>query len=228
MFNKQSNTMCGRFSLTTDEAILNERFKLVGGIEPYVARYNCAPTQNLAVITAEHPRRLSFFRWGLIPFWAKDEKIGSRMINARAESIEEKPSYKNAFRQRRCLVPADGFYEWKSKNGKTPYRIILNGQLPFAMAGIWETWKNPGGKSVYSFSIITTEANQLIKNIHDRMPVILAADSEESWLSGNDPEEIRGLLKPFDPNHMKAYEVSKLVNSPRNDNPALVLPVDDE
>ena len=218
--------MCGRFSLTTNEAILNERFRLAGSIEPYVARYNCAPTQNLAVITAIQPRRLSFFRWGLIPFWAKDEKIGSRMINARAEGIEEKPSYKNAFRQRRCLVPADGFYEWKSENGKIPYRITLYDQQPFAMAGIWDTWKSPAGKTVHSFSIITTEANELMKPIHDRMPVILTADLEDIWLKSNIPEEIRAILKPFDPRLMKAYEVSKLVNSPRNDNPALIIPLD--
>lgn len=228
MFNKQPNIMCGRFSLTTDEAILNERFRLAGSIEPYAARYNCAPTQNLAVITAEQPRRLSFFRWGLIPFWAKDEKIGNKMINARAESIEEKPSYKNAFRQRRCLVPADGFYEWKNENGKKPYRITMKNQMPFAMAGIWESWKSKDGKSIYSFSIITTEANELMKPIHDRMPAILTADLEDIWLNSNNPEEIRAILKPFDPNQMQAFEVSKLVNSPRNDNPAVILPVDAE
>jgi putative SOS response-associated peptidase YedK len=220
--------MCGRFSLTTGEAILNERFRLAGGIEPYVARYNCAPTQKLAVITQEEPRRLSYFRWGLIPFWAKDEKIGNKMINARAESIEEKPSYRNAFSKRRCLVPADGFYEWKNENGKTPYRITLKDQQPFAMAGIWETWKNTEGRLIHSFSIITTAANELMKAIHDRMPVILTPENEETWLKSNDPREIRELLHPFEPEKMQAYEVSKLVNSPRNDDPALVLPVDAE
>lgn len=217
--------MCGRFSLTTDEAILNERFRLSGGVEPYVARYNCAPTQNLAVITNEEPRRLSFFRWGLIPFWAKDEKIGNKMINARAESVEEKPSYRNAFRQRRCLVPADGFYEWKNEAGKIPFRITLKDQQPFAMAGIWESWKNSEGKMIRSFSIITTTANELMKSIHDRMPVILPPEFEETWLNNNDPREIRELLQPFEPEKMQAYEISKLVNSPRNDNPAVVLPV---
>jgi putative SOS response-associated peptidase YedK len=217
--------MCGRFSLTTDEAILNERFRLAGGIEPYVARYNCAPTQKLAVITNEEPGRLSFFRWGLIPFWAKDEKIGNKMINARAESIEEKPSYKNAFRQRRCLVLADGFYEWKTKNGKTPYRITMKDYQPFAMAGIWETWKNPEGKMIHSFSIITTSANELMKSIHERMPVILPPEFEETWLKSDDPREIRGLLQPYESEKMQAWEVSKLVNSPRNDNPALILPI---
>ena len=218
--------MCGRFSLTTDEAILNERFRLAGGIEPYVARYNCAPTQKLAVITSEEPRRLSYYRWGLIPFWAKDEKIGSKMINARAESIEEKPSYRNAFRQRRCLVLADGFYEWKNENGKKPFRITMKDQKPFAMAGIWETWKNPEGKMIHSFSIITTSANELMKSIHDRMPVILPPEFEETWLHSTDPREIRELLQPFESEKMQVYEVSKLVNSPGNDNPAVIIPMD--
>lgn len=217
--------MCGRFSLTTDEATLNERFRLAGGVAPYVARYNCAPAQNLAVITSEAPECLSYFRWGLIPFWAKDEKIGNRLINARAESIEDKPSFRNAFRQRRCLVPADGFYEWKSSNGKTPYRIMLKDNQPFAMAGIWETWKNPEGKIIKTFSIITTTANELMKNIHDRMPVILPPEFEGIWLKSNDIREIRELLQPFESERMQAYEVSKLVNSPRNESPALILGV---
>ena len=203
--------------------MLNERFRLAGSIEPYVARYNCAPTQNLAVITADEPRQLRFFRWGLIPHWAKDEKIGNKMINARAEGIEDKPSYKYAFKQRRCLVPADGFYEWKNKNGKTPFRITLKNNFPFAMAGIWEAWKNPENKIIYSFSIITTTANELMQSIHDRMPVILSPESEEIWLRSNNPLEIRKLLKPFDAEKMQAYEVSKLVNSPSNESPALLL-----
>ncbi|HHN47429.1 MAG TPA: SOS response-associated peptidase [Bacteroidales bacterium] len=218
--------MCGRFSLTSSEAILNERFRLAGGAVPYVARYNCAPTQNLAVITNDEPGCLQFFRWGLIPFWAKDEKIGNKMINARAESIAEKPSFRNAFRSRRCLVPADGFYEWKSDNGKIPYRITLKSNEPFAMAGIWETWKSPSGSNIHSFSIITTAANALMQPIHERMPVILPPEAEETWLSGNNAEEIRALLKPYDPDLMQAYQVSKLVNSPRNDNPAIILPLE--
>ncbi len=218
--------MCGRFSLTSSEAILNERFRLAGGAAPYVSRYNCAPTQNLAVITKDEPQRLQFFRWGLIPFWAKDEKIGNKMINARAESIEEKPSFRNAFRSRRCLVPADGFYEWKNDNGKIPYRITLKSNVPFAMAGIWETWKSPGGSNIHSFSIITTAANSFMQPIHERMPVILPPEAEETWLSGNNDAEIRALLKPYDPDLMQAYQVSKLVNSPRNDNPAIILPLE--
>lgn len=222
--------MCGRFSLTTNEAILNERFSLAGGSEPYVARYNCAPTQKLAVIINEEPRRLRFFRWGLIPFWAKDEKIGSKLINARAEGIDEKPSYRNAFRIRRCLVPADGFYEWKNENGKTPYRITLKNNILFALAGIWETWKNPEGKSVNTFSIITTQANELMRPIHDRMPVILPLEMEGRWLTEQinskvDEELLKSLLIPFPSDQMQAYEVSKLVNSPRNDNPALLAPL---
>lgn len=222
--------MCGRFSLTTGEATLNERFRLSGGIEPYVARYNCAPTQNLAVIINEEPRCLRFFRWGLIPFWAKDEKIGSKLINARAEGIDEKPSYRNAFRMRRCLIPADGFYEWKNESGKTPYRITLKNNIPFAMAGIWETWKNSDGISVHTFSIITTQANELMRPIHERMPVILPTELEDRWLTGqirikSDEEKLKSLLVPFPSDQMQAFKVSKLVNSPANDNPALIAPL---
>lgn len=217
--------MCGRFSLTTDEYLLNERFRLAGGIEPYVARYNCAPTQNLAVIIANEPRQLRYFRWGLIPFWAKDEKIGNKMINARAESITEKPSFKHAFKQRRCLIPADGFYEWKNQNGKTPFRIKLKNDQLFAMAGIWEAWKNPENSTIYSFSIITTAANELMQSIHERMPVILPQESEEIWLNSNKQDELLALLKPYDQDQMYAYEISKLVNSPSNDNPAVLLPM---
>jgi len=215
--------MCGRFSLTTEEAILNERFRLAGGIEPYVSRYNCAPTQNLAVITGEEPRKLQYFRWGLIPFWVKDEQIGNRLINARAEGIEQKPLFRNAFRQRRCLVPADGFYEWKNENGKRPYRIMLKTKQPFAMAGIWETGKASGGQSKPSFSIITTVANPLVKGIHERMPVILSQEMEDSWLKNDNIKEVLEMLKPYPPELMFVYEVSKLVNSPRNDNPAIIL-----
>lgn len=217
--------MCGRFSLTADEAILNERFRLVGGTEPYVARYNCSPTQNLIVITGQLPRQKQYFKWGLIPFWAKDEKIGNKMINARAESIEEKPSYRNAFLHRRCLVPADGFYEWKNQNGKTPYRIALKSNQLFAMAGIWEAWKNLAGTTVFSFSIITTTANEIMNGIHERMPVILPPESEELWLESNDTNQLRQLLAPYRWDLMVAYEVSKLVNSPGNDNPDLIIPV---
>lgn len=216
--------MCGRFSLTANEAELNLRFELEGGTAPYVQRYNGAPTQDLAVITGENPRKLSYLRWGLIPPWAKDVSIGNKMINARAETITEKPSFNKALFSRRCLIPSDGFYEWKQGKEKQPYRIYLKTHPIFAMAGLWERWKSPEGVNIDSFSIITTEANSFMQNIHTRMPVILKQDDEKRWLSSNDHTEILSLLKPYDADEMEAYAVSKLVNSPRNEGVALLQP----
>lgn len=211
--------MCGRFSLTVNEAELNLRFKLAGGDAPYVPRYNGAPTQLLAVITGESPNKLSYFRWGLIPPWAKDISIGSKMINARAETLTEKPSFRAPLYSRRCLVPADGFYEWQQDAAKQPYRIVVKSNPVFAMAGLWERWKSPEGSVTDSFTIITTEANDFMKPIHSRMPVILKPQDEKTWLSGSNPDEIRMLLKPYPSGDMDAFRVSKLVNSPRNNGP---------
>lgn len=192
----------------------------------YIPRYNGAPTQPMAVITDQEPAVLSFLRWGLIPFWAKDPSIGARMINARAESITEKPAFRNAFKKRRCLVIADGFYEWKKQgNTKIPYRILRKDEEPFAMAGIWEQWKDPEERPIHSFSIITTEANALMKDIHDRMPVILDRDEQQAYLEA-EPGKARDMLDPFDPDLMKAYTVSSLVNKASNDIPEVMEPYD--
>ena len=211
--------MCGRFSLTVNEAELNLRFELEGGDAPYVPRYNGAPTQKLAVITGENPHKLSHFRWGLIPPWAKDISIGNKMINARAETITEKPSFRIPLFSRRCLVPSDGFYEWKQDVNKQPYRIFVKINPVFSMAGLWERWISPEGEFIESFNIITTEANSFMKPIHDRMPVILKPENEKMWLSSKDSREILGLLTSYPAELMDAYPVSKLVNSPRNDGP---------
>ncbi len=211
--------MCGRFSLTSNEAELNLRFELEGGAAPYVPRYNGSPTQLLAVITNENPGKLSYHLWGLIPPWAKDISIGNKMINARAETITEKPSFRAPLFSKRCLVPADGFYEWQQDAGKQPYRIFVKTNLIFAMAGLWERWKSPDGGTIDSFSIITTEANSFMKPIHSRMPVILKKEDEKAWLSAKSADAILELLKPFPSEEMDAYPVSKLVNSPRNDGP---------
>jgi len=211
--------MCGRFSLTANEAELNLRFELAGGDAPYVPRYNGAPTQLLAVITNENPGKLSYHRWGLIPPWAKDISIGNKMINARAETITEKPSFRTPLFSKRCLVPADGFYEWQQDAAKQPYRIFVKNNPIFSMAGLWERWKSPDGGVIDSFSIITTEANSFMKPIHSRMPVILKQEDEKTWLTGKDPEQILALLKQFPSDEMDAYPVSKLVNSARNDVP---------
>jgi putative SOS response-associated peptidase YedK len=214
--------MCGRFSLTSNEAELNLRFELAGGSAPYVPRYNGAPTQMLAVITNENPGKLSYHRWGLIPPWAKDISIGNKMINARAETITEKPSFSAPLFSKRCLVPADGFYEWQQDTGKQPFRIFVKTNPIFAMAGLWERWKSPEGGTIDSFSIITTEANSFMKPIHNRMPVILKQEDEKAWLSAKNHNDILDLLKPYPSEDMDAYPVSKLVNSPRNDGPEVL------
>jgi putative SOS response-associated peptidase YedK len=220
--------MCGRFSLTVNEAELNERFMLSGGIEPYEARYNCAPTQSLTVITNSERDKLSYQRWGLVPSWAKDVKIGAKMINARAETILEKPSFRTAFSRRRCLVPATSFFEWKQEKVKTPHVIRLVGGEIFSMAGIWAEWKNPEGKSVISFAIITTEANQAMQALHHRMPVILSKQNESAWLSDLPQDELSKLLQPCPDEWLEIYEVSNLVNSPYNDIPEVLTPVSRE
>jgi putative SOS response-associated peptidase YedK len=214
--------MCGRFSLTANEAELNLRFELAGGDAPYVPRYNGAPTQMLAVITGENPHKLSYHRWGLIPPWAKDISIGNKMINARAETITEKASFRTPLFSKRCLVPSDGFYEWQQDAGKQPYRIFVKANPIFSMAGLWERWKSPEGIVIESFNIITTEANSFMKPIHNRMPVILKQGDEKTWLGSKDSSEILSLLKPYSSEEMDAYPVSKLVNSPKNEGPKVL------
>jgi putative SOS response-associated peptidase YedK len=214
--------MCGRFSLTVNEAELNEFFETSGGEAPYVARYNCAPTQMLAVITNEKPQRLNYYKWGLIPSWAKDPAMGNKMINARAETITEKPSYRASLRTKRCIVPADAFYEWKQNGDKIPYRIFLKNSRLFAFAGLWDRWHAPGGNEISSFTIITTGANEFMQPIHDRMPVILNRENEKRWLGSNNVDELLELLRPFPSEEMDACPVSKLINSAKNDFPEVI------
>jgi putative SOS response-associated peptidase YedK len=229
--------MCGRFSFSPNEIIIEERFDIEIEEGLYTRRYNCAPSQNLAVISNKDPQKLSYYRWGLIPFWSKDASIGNKMINARAESILEKPSFKASFRQKRCLVLSDGFFEWKREivggqqsavsgqrleGGSIPYRIVLKGWKLFSMAGIWDSWKGPGGQPVYSFAIITTTPNELMQRIHDRMPVILPRRFEKEWLINDNTNDLVKLLQPFPAEEMETYPVSRLVNSPMNDTPAVI------
>ena len=214
--------MCGRYSLATDEGALVERFSFRGLDLPFRPRFNIAPTQGvLTVINDGSENTGQFMKWGLIPFWAKDPKIGNRMINARAESVVEKPSFRQAFQKRRCLVIADGFYEWKKvPGGKIPMRIVLKSGEPIGFAGLWETWKSPEGDPVQSCTIITTTSNALMEPIHNRMPVILAQEAEKVWLDVSVPSntsELRELLVPYSAAEMEAYEVSTLVNSSKND-----------
>lgn len=220
--------MCGRFQLSVKGRHISERFNVEVFDEFYKPNFNCAPSQKLPVISNAEPGKLSYFKWGLIPFWAKDPKIGYKMINTRAESIVEKPSFRNAFKRRRCLVPANGFYEWKKDQNKSPYRILLKKEELFAMAGIWETWKDGEDNLVHTFSIITTTPNSLMESIHNRMPVILSPQDEEKWLNEDDENLLKDLLKPFDEKSMEAYPISKRVNSPVNNDPDIVLPIEAE
>lgn len=216
--------MCGRYSFAPDLEIVNEHYNIVANPADVAANYNAAPTQLLPVITNEAPQQLSLLRWGLVPSWAKDAAIGNKLINARADSVDTKPSFRNAFKSRRCLVPADAFYEWKQAAGcmtKIPYRIRIKEQLLFSMAGIWEQWENPAGGLLQSFAIITTSANKLLAELHNRMPVILSPETEQLWLSDIENKQLLSLLQPFDAKAMEAYPVSSRLNSPRNNSKEL-------
>lgn len=222
-------TLCGRFTLFAEYADIIDRFAIEQGItmDEYEFSYNIAPSQSvLSVINDGMKNRMGFLRWGLIPPWAKDEKIGYKMINARAETLAEKNSFRTAYKSKRCLVIADSFYEWKRlpDKSKTPMRIKLKSSDLFAMAGLWEHWESPKGQSIYSCTVITTKPNELVEDIHDRMPVILKPEDEKIWLDPTikNTEVLGGLLKPLPQEYMEAYEVSSLVNSPRNNSPNLI------
>jgi putative SOS response-associated peptidase YedK len=190
------------------------------------ARYNVAPTQNiLAVRTVSDERELTFFKWGLIPAWAKDASMGARLINARSETVEEKPSFREAFKQRRCIIPADGFYEWRREGGKKqPYFFHLRDERPFGFAGLWERWEGDGGQVINSCTILTTEANEVLRPVHDRMPVILHPDDYEVWLDTDARKHdfAKELLRPYTAGEMLGYPVSASINSPRNQGAQLI------
>lgn len=218
--------MCGRFTLFTNIEEIIDRFDIQAAFnDEYHSSYNVAPTHSvLSVINDGTKNRLGYLRWGLIPSWAKDEKIGYKMINARSETIAEKVSFKNAYKNKRCLILADSFYEWKkTPERKIPMRIKLKSNAPFGMAGLWESWKSPNGM-IYSCTVITTTPNELMTSIHDRMPVILRPEDEEIWLDSSihDTEYLKQFLKPIDSQYMEAFEVSSNVNSPKNNAPHLI------
>lgn len=229
LHHKEVVGMCGRFTLTASVDQLIDRFDIEFFLqeEEYNPSYNVAPSQSvLAVINDGARKRMGFLRWGLIPPWAKDMSIGYKMINARAETLTDKPSFRNAYKKKRCLIVADSFYEWKRIDSKTkiPMRIKLKSNDLFAMAGLWENWKSPDGNSIYSCSVITTSPNELVQDIHDRMPVILRPEDEKYWLDSSitDTTKLNPLLKPLDHALMEAYEVSPLVNSPKNNSIELI------
>ncbi len=217
--------MCGRFVRFSSTEKFAELFGARTGSD-LSPRYNIAPTQ--AVLAArnalEGVRELVALHWGLIPHWAKEPKTGYSTINARAETVAEKPAFRNAFRRRRCLIAADGFYEWQRTGGpKQPYYLGLNDGEPFAFAGIWEHWEGQG-ETIDSCAIIVTAANELVAPIHDRMPVILDPTDYEAWMDPKlqDPERLKAFLRPYPAERMRAYPVSTRVNNPKNDQPELV------
>ena len=221
--------MCGRYTLIADLGDLAQRFEFDGTDFSYDPGYNIAPTESVLTVRNVGGREAAFMKWGLIPFWAKDPKIGTWMINARAETVAEKPAFRNALKKRRCLVLADGYYEWqKSPVGKRPYRIIMKSGEPFAMAGLWETWKDPQGNVVPSCTIITTTSNDFLALIHNRMPVILPREYEDLWLDMDidDGAALTQMLIPSPDDVLDAYQVSTLVNYARNNGPEIIARVD--
>jgi putative SOS response-associated peptidase YedK len=226
--------MCGRFRLARSKELLEEAFGAVDGSVPveWSPRYNVAPGQPIVAVrqdAARPVRELVPLRWGLIPSWAKESSIGYKMINARAETAAEKPAFRDAMKRRRCLIPADGFYEWKKEGKqKLPYCFTLSDDEIFAFAGLWERWRSPAGEPVESCTILTTEPNELAREIHDRMPVILPPDAYELWL---DPgfarvDELKAMLQPYPARVMRRFRVSDRVNQVKYDDPACAAEVD--
>jgi putative SOS response-associated peptidase YedK len=219
--------MCGRYTLATDLKKVADRFGAPMPGDEWATsvplRYNIAPTQSVIVVGDDGKRYMKQMRWGLIPSWAKDPSVGNRMINARAETLAEKPAFRAALKKRRCLIPADGFFEWqKLGKVKQPVRIVLKSREPFGFAGLWEHWTSPEGEEVLSCTIITTEANDLLKSVHDRMPVILTPEAEAVWLDPKiqDPERLLLLPRQYPSDEMEFYPVSGDVNSPGVDKPS--------
>ena len=218
--------MCGRYSLTTPVEGIRRLFDFAE-LPNLPARYNIAPTQEALVVRrgGDGRREIALLRWGLVPSWAKDPSTGSRLINARAKTVPDKPAFRAAFRSRRCLVVADGFYEWrKLGDGKQPYRVTLADGGPFAFAGLWERWAPAAaGEAIESFAIVTTDANARLRPIHERMPVILDPADHETWLDGG-PAAL-ALLRPFPGDALAVYAVDRRVNNPRHDDPACLAPL---
>ena len=223
--------MCGRFTLSASPTSLTETFPGFELPDQLTPRYNITPTQNVAVVANNNPGKIDLFRWGLIPSWAKDPTIGNRMINARSETLSQKPLFRTAYRRWRCLILADGYYEWRKEPGggvKTPFYIRMASEKPFAFAGLWEQWQpSRDADAVLSCTILTCPPNEMLEQVHHRMPVILDYDAYDLWLEPNNqpPAEMNHLLKPYPADAMTAYAVSRLVNKPQNDTPACIQPV---
>jgi len=227
--------MCGRGSLSKTKKELEKRFQATFYLEELdrydlLPNFNVAPTQFHPVITSQDPDHMQFYKWGLVPYWAKEEKIGSKMINARIETITEKPAFRQAIQKRRCIVPFDGFYEWKKRGKqKIPYLISRKDDQTFAIAGIWETWKTPSGPLLHTFSVLTQTPNALMAEIHDRMPAILLPEQESIWLDEEiSGEEVIKIIAPYPDHLLKAHPVSSKVNNVRTNTPDLIKEVDEE
>ncbi len=220
--------MCGRYSLTKPIKTLQEHFMAKVIFSDHAARYNIAPSQTVPIVVASQDGlEIRPLRWGLVPHWSKDEKMGQRLINARAETVHEKPSFRDAFRSKRCLVPADGFFEWQVQNGgKIPQYITRTDRNLMAFAGLWSEWKG-NSKTLNTFTIITTQANRQLEPVHHRMPVILSPESYETWTSNaSKPDILKNLLKPLPEGILEYFPVSKTVNSPKNDSEDCLVPAD--
>lgn len=221
--------MCGRYTITIDADSAREDLGIVQMPADFTPRFNVAPTQPIAVVADANTRAAEWMRWGLIPSWAKDPSIGSKLINARAETVNEKPSFRAAFAKRRCLILADGFYEWQkgagAKGRSQPYYFRREDGKPFAFAGLWEFWKSPEGEPIRSATIITTAANDLVRPVHERMPVMLSGDDLWTWLEGASESDLLALLKPYPPEQMMRFPVSPMVNRPEYDRPDLIAQV---
>ncbi|WP_405117841.1 SOS response-associated peptidase [Paenibacillus sp. FSL H8-0317] len=222
--------MCGRFTLTDPlDAIMDRYYASIADGFEYKPNYNAAPMQYIpTIIGSKDGNRLGSLRWGLVPVWAKDDKIGNKMINARSETLAEKPAFKRLVGSKRCIVPCSGFFEWRKEGtAKTPMRILMKDNSIFSLAGLYDTWTDPDGNKLSTCTIITTEPNSLMEDIHNRMPVILRPEDEAEWL-GRDNEDVQsllGLLKPYQASEMRAYEVPKEVGNVRNNNEELIKEV---
>jgi len=232
--------MCGRYTVTHNVEAIARRFDVAVPHIPIPPSHNVAPTAGVPIIAVEAGRReMLYAQWGLVPFWARDPEIGGRLINARADTLGEKASFKYAFSRRRCLVPSDGFYEWRRDGSvKQPYYVRMRDSSLFAFAGLWETWESPDGSPLISCAIITVEPNELMAPIHARMPAILKPEDEHTWLFGYDRDaaerrtrptqsdlRLAQLLRPYPSDRMEAYPVSRYVNSPANDSPQCIEPI---
>ncbi len=222
--------MCGRYTLTADGETVRTAYGLADAPFDYRPRYNIAPQQDVLVVAnGKQGRRAGIMRWGLVPHWADSPADGARMINARSETVQERSAFRDAFERRRCIIPADGFYEWKqTPSGKIPMRITLGGEL-FAFAGLWEKWQRGDQPPLYTCTILTTSPASSIADIHDRMPVMLRPEQYDLWLQQDaDAEDLKALLRPYEGEDLQAYTVSTLVNKVENDGPECVEPAEPE